>query len=77
MENNNLSKALKDFQKKYPSVTSADLQTFIIAWKEHSNIVKEYLFNTAESSGEKKNIEEWYLKQTVKFINDDEHNSQT
>jgi hypothetical protein len=29
-----LSKALEDFKTKYPSVTSADLQTFIIGWKE-------------------------------------------
>lgn len=34
-----LSKALKDFRKKYPSVTSADLQTFIIGWQE---AVKNY-----------------------------------
>jgi hypothetical protein len=29
-----LSKALQDFKTKYPSVTSADLQTFIIGWQE-------------------------------------------
>lgn len=29
-----LSKALRDFKTKYPSVTSADLQTFIIGWQE-------------------------------------------
>ena len=29
-----LSKALQDFKTKYPSVTSADLQTFIIGWHE-------------------------------------------
>ena len=29
----NLSKALQTFKKKYPSVTSADLQTFILGWK--------------------------------------------
>ena len=34
-----LSKALQDFKTKYPSVTSADLQTFIIGWHE---AVKNY-----------------------------------
>jgi len=29
-----LSKALQDFKTKYPSITSADLQTFIIGWQE-------------------------------------------
>jgi hypothetical protein len=29
-----LSKALQDFKTKYSSVTSADLQTFIIGWQE-------------------------------------------
>ena len=29
-----LSKALQGFKTKYPSVTSADLQTFIIGWQE-------------------------------------------
>lgn len=29
-----LSKALHDFKTKYPSITSADLQTFIIGWQE-------------------------------------------
>ncbi len=29
-----LSKAVEDFKKKYPCVTSADLQTFIIGWNE-------------------------------------------
>ena len=29
-----LSKALREFQNKYPSTTSGDLQTFIIGWKE-------------------------------------------
>ena len=29
-----LSKALRDFKTKYPSITSADLQTFIIGWQE-------------------------------------------
>lgn len=27
-----LSKALQDFKTKYPNITSADLQTFIIGW---------------------------------------------
>jgi hypothetical protein len=31
--------------------------------------IKEYLFNTAEYCGDNKNIEEWYLKQTINFIN--------
>jgi hypothetical protein len=26
--------ALQDFKKKYPSITSADMQTFIIGWQE-------------------------------------------
>ena len=29
-----LSKALQDFKTKYPSITSADLQTFILGWQE-------------------------------------------
>ena len=29
-----LSKALQDFKTKYPSITSGDLQTFIIGWQE-------------------------------------------
>mgnify|MGYP002398323001 CR=1 FL=1 len=29
-----LSKALQNFKTKYPSITSADLQTFIIGWQE-------------------------------------------
>jgi len=29
-----LSKALQDFKMKYPSITSVDLQTFIIGWQE-------------------------------------------
>ena len=28
------SKALQDFKTKYPSITSADLQTFTIGWQE-------------------------------------------
>ena len=32
-----LSKALHDFKTKYPSITSADLQTFIIGWQEAVN----------------------------------------
>jgi hypothetical protein len=28
------SKALQDFKTKYPSITSADLQTFTISWQE-------------------------------------------
>jgi len=31
-----LLKALNDFKEKYPNVTSADLQTFIIGWNEAS-----------------------------------------
>jgi len=31
--------------------------------------IKEYLFNTAEHTGENKNIEDWYLLQTIEFIN--------
>jgi hypothetical protein len=27
-----LNDALREFQKKYPSVTSGDLQTFILGW---------------------------------------------
>ncbi|MFW6219976.1 MAG: hypothetical protein ACOC33_03975 [bacterium] len=29
-----LSKALQVFKTKYPSITNADLQTFIIGWQE-------------------------------------------
>jgi hypothetical protein len=29
-----LNDALREFQKKYPSVTSGDLQTFILGWQE-------------------------------------------
>ena len=29
-----LSKALEDFKTKHPSITSADLQTFILGWQE-------------------------------------------
>jgi len=29
-----LSKALQDFKTKYPSITSADLQTFVLGWQE-------------------------------------------
>ena len=29
-----LSKALQDFKTKYPNITSADLQTFILGWQE-------------------------------------------
>ncbi len=28
-----LNDALREFQKKYPSVTSGDLQTFILGWQ--------------------------------------------
>jgi hypothetical protein len=38
--------------------------------KELFTRLKEYLFNTAEYSGDRKNIEEWYLKQTIKFIDE-------
>ena len=34
-----LSKALQDFKTKYPNITNADLQTFIISWQE---AVKNY-----------------------------------
>ena len=29
-----LSKALNDFKVKYPTITSGDLQTFILGWSE-------------------------------------------
>jgi hypothetical protein len=38
--------------------------------KDFKTKFKEYLFNTANHKGEEKNIEEWYLKQTIKFIED-------
>jgi hypothetical protein len=28
-----LTKALQDFRKHYPSITSADIQTFILGWE--------------------------------------------
>ena len=31
-----LSKALLDFKAKYPSITSADLQTFVLGWEAAS-----------------------------------------
>jgi hypothetical protein len=34
-----LSKALQDFKTKYPNITSADLQTFIIGWQEAEKTV--------------------------------------
>ena len=36
-----LSKALYDFKKKYPSITSADLQTFIIGWQAALNTIED------------------------------------
>lgn len=32
-EDKELLKALTNFKKQYPSSTSADMQTFVIAWK--------------------------------------------
>lgn len=30
----NLSQALFEFQKQYPMITSADLQTFVMGWNQ-------------------------------------------
>jgi len=39
MENNKkLSIALTEFKAKYPSITSGDLQTFILGWNAAMNI---------------------------------------
>lgn len=36
-EDEDLQKALTDFRKQYPNITSADLQTFILGWKAAVN----------------------------------------
>jgi len=33
-KNKLLGNALSEFQKQYPSITSANMQTFVIAWKK-------------------------------------------
>jgi len=38
---NTLSKALEEFRKKYPSITSADMQTFILGWQA----AEKYIIN--------------------------------
>ena len=44
-----LEKALKKFQKKYPSITSTDLQTFILGWcagnKDKESYAKKQAIN--------------------------------
>ena len=32
--------------------------------------IKEYFFNTSQFGGNYKNIEEWYIKQTIAFLNE-------
>lgn len=41
-----LSKALNEFRRRYPNVTSADLQTFVIGWTE---AVKSYFVQDGNS----------------------------
>ena len=36
-QNENLTNALNEFKKQYPTVTSADLQTFILGWQAAMN----------------------------------------
>ena len=36
-----LSKALQKFRKKYPTITSADMQTFILGWQAAERFYKK------------------------------------
>jgi hypothetical protein len=36
-----LSNALKDFKNKYPTITSADMQTFILGWQAAEKVYKK------------------------------------
>ena len=38
--------------------------------------IKEYFFNTSQFGGNYKNIEEWYIKQTIAFLNELEKEQQ-
>ncbi len=40
-EDKDLLIALTNFQKQYPSITSADLQTFILGWKACTDSIKK------------------------------------
>lgn len=35
-----LTEALQEFRKRYPNVTSADIQTFILGWTAHEVAVE-------------------------------------
>ena len=39
--NNKLTEALNIFRKQYPSITSADLQTFILGWEACQKMIIE------------------------------------
>lgn len=43
-----LANALFDFRKTYPSITSADLQTFIISWREAQKDIKQNCIDFSE-----------------------------
>ncbi len=53
-QNQNLSESLKIFQKQYPSITSADLQTFILGYnaceKDVLNSDKKYVIKNLDNN---------------------------
>lgn len=63
-----------EYEENYPGWYDLTTQSYIAGYNKAIEIVKEYLFNTEEHTEQYKNnfnyISPEYLKQTIKFLNE-------